>query len=169
MRHVGVEIHLRTPTCKHLCLIFLSGCQQEMQPRPQIVLKWLKTKVVRNNLFISSGFISLWPLNSQTLRLGKQPYQSPKVYRVSYFRSTWKNASISAVDFITKGAFLWKDPDLDLWYKVIKIMVHEKNDVSDELSENFKKYAILRLRTWVSELFPEWFVLLHGLLARTIH
>ena len=48
-------------------------------------------------------------------------------------------------------------------------MVHEKNDVSDELSENFKKYAILRLRTWVSELFPEWFVLLHGLLARTIH
>ena len=72
-------------------------------------------------------------------------------------------------DFITKGAFPWEDPDLDLWYKIAQITVRERNDVSDELSENFKKYAILRLCTWVSELFPEGFVLLHGLLARTIH
>ena len=72
-------------------------------------------------------------------------------------------------DFITKGAFLWEDPDLDSWYKIAQITARERNDVSDELSENSKKYAILRLSTWVSELFPEWFVLLHGLLARTIH
>ena len=72
-------------------------------------------------------------------------------------------------DFITKGAFLWEDPYLDLWYKIAQITVRERNDVSDELSENSKKYAILRLSTWVSELFPEWFVLLHGLLARTIY
>ena len=72
-------------------------------------------------------------------------------------------------DFITKGAFLWEDPDLDSWYKISQITVRERNDVSDELSENSKKYAILRLSTWVSELFPEWFVLLHRFLARTIH
>ena len=53
--------------------------------------------------------------------------------------------------------------------KSAQITVRERNDVSDELSENSKKYAILRLSTWVSKLFPEWFVLLHGLLARTIH
>ena len=64
-------------------------------------------------------------------------------------------------DFITKGAFLWEDQDLDLCYKIIQITVHEKNDVSDELSENSKRYANLRLCTWVSELFPEWFVLFH--------
>ena len=42
-------------------------------------------------------------------------------------------------DFITKGAFLWEDPDLDLWYKIAQITVRERNDVSDELSENSKK------------------------------
>ena len=111
MRHVGFEIHLRTPTCKRLCLIFLSGCREEMQsemhPRCirdphqysyQVILKLLKTEVIRNMLFSSSGFISLRPLNSQTVGQGKQPYRSPKVYRVSYFRSTWKNAWISAVE-----------------------------------------------------------------------
>ena len=72
-------------------------------------------------------------------------------------------------DFITKGAFLWKDPDMDLWYKVAQITVRERNDVSDELFENSKKYAILRLSTWVSELFPEWFVLLQGPLVHTIY
>ena len=37
MRHVGFEIHLRTPTRKHLCLIFLSSCQEEMRPRPALI------------------------------------------------------------------------------------------------------------------------------------
>ena len=37
MRHAGFEIHLRTPTCKHLYLIFLSGCQEEMRPRPALI------------------------------------------------------------------------------------------------------------------------------------
>ena len=39
MRHVGFEIHLRTPTGKHLCLIFLFSCQEEMQPRPALIFK----------------------------------------------------------------------------------------------------------------------------------
>ena len=47
-------------------------------------------------------------------------------------------------DFITRGAFLWEDLDLDLCYKIIQITVHEKNDVSDELSENSKRYAIFK-------------------------
>ena len=54
--------------------------------------------MIRTKLSSSSGFISLGPLNFQTVGLGKQPYRSPKVYRVSYFRSTWKNAWISAVE-----------------------------------------------------------------------
>ena len=37
MRHVGFEIHLRTPTRKHLCLIFLSSFQEEMRPRPALI------------------------------------------------------------------------------------------------------------------------------------
>ena len=37
MRHVGFEIHLRTPTRKHLCLIFLSSCQEEMRPRTALI------------------------------------------------------------------------------------------------------------------------------------
>ena len=37
MRHVGFEIHLRTPTRKHLCLIFLSSCQEETRPRPALI------------------------------------------------------------------------------------------------------------------------------------
>ena len=37
MRHVGFEIHLRTPTRKHLCLIFLSSCQEELRPRPALI------------------------------------------------------------------------------------------------------------------------------------
>ena len=47
--------------------------------------------------------------------------------------------------FITKGAFFWEDPDLDLRSNVTHITVHERNGVSDELSENSKKCAILRL------------------------
>ena len=37
MRHVGCEIHLRTRTRNHLCLIFLSCCQEEMRPRPALI------------------------------------------------------------------------------------------------------------------------------------
>ena len=37
MRHVGFEIHLRTPTRKHLYLIFLSIFQEEMRPRPALI------------------------------------------------------------------------------------------------------------------------------------
>ena len=37
IRYVEYEIHLRTPSCKHLCLIFLSGCQEEMQSRPALI------------------------------------------------------------------------------------------------------------------------------------
>ena len=48
MRHVGVEIHLITPTCKHLCLIFLSGCQQEMQPRPALIYIENRFEMVKN-------------------------------------------------------------------------------------------------------------------------
>ena len=104
VRHVGFEIHLRTPACRHLRLIFLSGCQEEMQSRPALIFienhfeTVKKREVIRTELSNSSGFISLEPLNSQTVGLGKQPYRSPKVYRVSYFRSTWKNAWISAVE-----------------------------------------------------------------------
>ena len=48
MRHVGFEIHLRTPTCKHLCLIFLSGCQEEMQPRPALIFIGNNFEMVKN-------------------------------------------------------------------------------------------------------------------------
>ena len=86
-----------------ICLIFLSGCQEEMQSRPALIFienhfEMFKKEMIRTKLSSSSGFISLGPLNFQTVGLGKQPYRSPKVYRVSYFRSTWKNAWISAVE-----------------------------------------------------------------------
>ena len=97
MRHVACEIHLRTPTRNHLCLIFVSCFQEEMRFIGNN-FKWLKTEVIRNMLFSSSGFISLRPLNSQTVGQGKQPYRSPKVYRISHLRSTWKNAWNSAVE-----------------------------------------------------------------------
>ena len=48
MRHVGFEIHLRTPTCKRSCLIFLSGCQQEMQPRPALTFIANHFEMVKN-------------------------------------------------------------------------------------------------------------------------
>ena len=135
-----------------------------------------KLKIIIKKLFLKVIFI---------LRDGKRQMRRWKIRNVFVLRANqqqrpvliyFKNgntqyfyAEMVNHDFITKGAFLWQDPDLDLWYKIIKITVHEKNDVSDKLSENSKKYAILRLCTWVSELFPELFVLLHGLLARTIH
>ena len=43
------------------------------------------------------------------------------------------------------GAFLWEDPDLDLWSKITQITVHERKGVLDELSENSEKCTILRL------------------------
>ena len=66
-----------------------------------------------------------------------------------------------------KGAFLWEDPDLDLWSKITQIIVHKRNRVLDELSENSKKCKCVKtfVCIWLTELFPEWLVLLQGLLA----
>ena len=50
MRHAGFEIHLRTPICKHLCLIFLSGCQEEMRPRPALIFTANHFDMVRNRI-----------------------------------------------------------------------------------------------------------------------
>ena len=87
--------------------------------------------------------------------------------------STWKEWSFSRAlkEFqkvcYFKGAFLWEDPDLDLWSKITQITVHKRNRVLDELSENSKKCKCVKtfVCIWVTELFPEWLVLLQGLLA----
>ena len=91
----------------------------------------------------------------------------------SHDHSTWKEWSCSRAlkEFqkvcYFKGAFLWEDPDLDLWSKITQIIVHKRNRVLDELSENSKKCKCVKtfVCIWVTELFPEWLVLLQGLLA----
>ena len=59
----------------------------------------------------------------------------------------------------------------DFITKITQITAHERNGVLDELSENSKKVRYFKtyVCTWVIELFPQWLVLLHGLLARTFH
>ena len=59
----------------------------------------------------------------------------------------------------------------DFITKITQITAHERNGVLDELSENSKKVRYFKtcVCTWVIELFPQWLVLLHGLLARTIY
>ena len=57
----------------------------------------------------------------------------------------------------------------DFITKITQITAHERNGVLDELSENSKKVSYFKtcVCTWVIELYPQWLVLLHGLLART--
>ena len=57
LRHVGFEINLRTPTRKHVCLIFLSSCQEEMRPRAALIFIANHFEMVKKTM--GSGMSSL--------------------------------------------------------------------------------------------------------------
>ena len=132
VRHVGFEIHLRTPACRHLRLIFLSGCQKEMQSRPALI-------------FIENHF--------ETVKKGKWSGLSLVVHQGSSVSSHWTLKPLdwgsNHIDLQRYTVFLILDqPEKTLGS--VRLKCHRLNQ--SEISFKIKQYKIICF-LWIHSWF----------------
>ena len=69
-----------------------------------------------------------WVIKTSPSKTNAQVMISCWAFKWRRVRCKWRTQNTKHVSTF-KGAFFWEDPDLDLWFKITEIMVHERNGV----------------------------------------